>query len=262
MIPSDVHLMALTATATKQSRRDICKVLSMKKPVVVSVTPNKPNIKYEVIPRCSTLEETLAPLVEELRQQRRLMDRVLIFCQKYDDVTHVYRFFLSRIGKEAFDPVGAPNMVKYRLIDMFTACIHPDVKNSILASFTTAQSTLRIVVATIAFGMGLDCPNIRRIIHLGPPNDIESYLQETGRAGRDNQPAKAILYHNKSDLKVQHIQESMKAYCRNTELCRRGLLLKDFDQEETPNISTDSVCTCICMCCDICSKKCSCQSND
>lgn len=140
---------------------------------------------------------------------------------------------------------------------MFTACTHPAVKDSILASFTTAQSTLRIVVATIAFGMGLDCPNIRRIIHLGPPNDIESYLQETGRAGRDNQPAKAILYYDKSDLKVQHIQESMKAYCRNTELCRRELLLKDFDQEETPSSNTDSVCTC--MCCDICSKKCSCQ---
>ena len=81
LIPSDVRLMALTATATKQSRRDICKVLGMKNPVVVSVTPNKPNIKYEVIQRCGTLEETLAPLVEELRRQRRLMDRVLIFCQ-------------------------------------------------------------------------------------------------------------------------------------------------------------------------------------
>ena len=234
--------------------------MGMKEPVVVSVTPNKPNIKYEGIPRCSTLEETLALLVEELRQQRRLMDRVLIFCQKYDIVTYVYRLFLSRIGKETFDSVGAPNVVKYRLIDMFTACTHPDVKDSILASFTTAQSTLRIVVATIAFRMGLDCPNIRRIIHLGPPNDIESYLQETGRTGRDNQPAKAILYHNKSDLKVQHIQESMKA-CRNTELCRRELLLKDFDQEETPNISTE----CLYMymhVLDICSKKCSCQSND
>ena len=100
MIPSDVHLMALTATATKQSRTDICKVLSM---MVVSVTPN---IKYEVLLRCGTLEETLAPLVEELRQQRHLMDRVLIFCQNYDHVTHIYRFFMSRLGQAAFDPVG------------------------------------------------------------------------------------------------------------------------------------------------------------
>ena len=113
---------------------------------------------------------------------------------------------------------------------MFTACTHHKVKDSILTAFTTAQSTLRIVVATIAFGMGLDCPNIRRIIHLSPPSDIESYLQETGRAGRDNYSAKAMLYYAKSDLKVQHIEESVKAYCRNMEICRRELLLKDFDQ--------------------------------
>ena len=168
---------------------------------------------------------------------------------------------MSRCGKETFDLVGAPNVVKYRLIDMFTACTHPAVKDSILASFNSVQSTLRIVVATIAFGMELDCPNIRRIVHLGPPNDIESYLQETGRAGRDNQPAKAILYYDKSDLKVQHIEESMKAYCRNTGLCRRELLLKDFDQKAAPVPTINTVCTC--TCCDICSKGfCLCHNNN
>ena len=53
---------------------------------------------------------------------------------------------------------------------------------------------LRVVIATIAFGMGLDCPNVRRIIHWGPSNDVEAYIQETGRAGRDGESAEALLY--------------------------------------------------------------------
>ena len=209
--------MALTATATRQSRQDICRTLGMTKPVVVSQSPNKPNITYELSVKRETVEETLAPLVEQLRRERNIMDRVLIFCQKYDDVTHIYHFMRSRLGKESYHPVGAPNLVKYRLFDMFTACTHPTVKEGIVSAFTNTNSPLRIVVATIAFGMGLDCPNIRKVFHWGPPSDIESYLQETGRAGRDGAQATAILYYNKTDLRAQHIEDSVKAYCRNTE---------------------------------------------
>ena len=175
-------------------------------------------------------EETLAPLVEQIRRERNLMDRVLLFCQKYDDVTHVYHFML---GKEAYHPIGAPNLVKYRLIDMFTACTHPSVKEGIVSAFTKTDSPLRIVIATIAFGMGLDCPNVRKVIHWGPPSDIESYLQETGRAGRDGAQSTALLYYNTSDLRAQHIEGTMKAYCRNTDCCRRELILREFDDNST-----------------------------
>ena len=87
----------------------------MPKPVVVSQSPNKPNITYELSVKRETVEETLAPLVEQLRRERN-MDRVLIFCKKYDDVMHIYHFMRSRLGKESYHPV------KYRLFDMFTAC--------------------------------------------------------------------------------------------------------------------------------------------
>ena len=80
--------------------------------------------------------------------------------------------------------------------------------------------------------MGLDCPNIRQVIHWGPPSNIESYLQETGRGGRDNLPAKAIMYFSKSDLKAQHIEENMKQYCSNTTICRRRIILKEFDFQD------------------------------
>lgn len=72
---------------------------------------------------------------------------------------------------------------------MFTACTHPDVKDVILTQFRNEHSTLRVMIATIAFGMGLDCPNVRSILHWGSPPDIESYVQETGRAGRDGDSA-------------------------------------------------------------------------
>lgn len=77
-------------------------------------------------------------------------------------------------------PSDAPNLSKFRLVDMFTSCTELHVKNQILESFTSPNSPLRIVIATIAFGLGINCPDIRQIIHLGPPDDVESYLQATG----------------------------------------------------------------------------------
>ena len=65
--------------------------------------------------------------------------------------------------------------------------------------------------------MGLDCPNIRKVIHWGPPSDIECYLQETRKAGRDGAQANAILYYSKTDLRAKHIEDSVKVYCRNTD---------------------------------------------
>ena len=76
---------------------------------------------------------------------------------------------------------------------MFTSCTETGVKNQILQSFTSPNSTLRIVIATIAFGLGVDCPDIRKIIHLGAPEDAESYIQATGRAGRDGKLSVAVL---------------------------------------------------------------------
>ena len=78
------------------------------------------------------------------------------------------------------DPIGVPNLAEFRLVDMFTGCTHPFVKDAILKNYSNPNGTLRIVVATVAFGMGLDCPNVRRVIHWGASNDIEAYMQGTG----------------------------------------------------------------------------------
>ena len=76
---------------------------------------------------------------------------------------------------------------------MYHSCTDPEIKDHILLNFSK-PSHLRVVVATIAFGMGVDCPDVHQIVHIGAPNDVESYIQETGRAGRDGMQSVAILF--------------------------------------------------------------------
>ena len=177
------------------------------------------------------------------------MDRVIIFCRSYDNAGYIYAYLTNRLGKEAVEPIGAPNLSRFRLVDMFTACTPKNVKETIIKNFTTVDSPLRVVVGTIAFGMGLDCPDVRRVIHWGPPSDLEAYLQETGRAGRDSLSSSAVLYINPNDLRSPFIEESMRNYCQNTSICRRELLLKDF---ESSNIEECASKIDVPDCCDIC----------
>ena len=79
---------------------------------------------------------------------------------------------------------------EHRLCDKFASVS----MKKIIASFTKPDGELRTVVATVAFSMGLDAPNIRKIIHWGPPGDLEMYLQQTGRGGRDGEQCVAVLY--------------------------------------------------------------------
>ena len=101
--------------------------------------------------------------------------------------------------------------------------------------------------------MGLNCPNVRRIIHWGPPSDIESYIQETGRAGRDGDTAHASLYYAKREISGDLVDGSMKSYCINNTYCRRHCLFSDFDTYEKTECNG-------CMCCDICAFNCCCIS--
>ena len=252
LVDPEVRIMALTATATKTTRKCVCNTLGMKHPTVVTQSPNKQNIKYIVNTKAASLEEMFAPLVEELRLNRTSMDRVIIFGQSYDDCSRIYLFLKSRLGKQLTEPIGAPKLARFALCNMFSACTHPNVKEEVLKSFCDPNGLLKIVVATIAFGMGLDCPNVHRIIHWGPPSDIESYLQETGRAGRDGKKAVVTLHYSNLELASTTMTSEMKEYCRNKKECRRRLLLKDFDD---CSVETE---TQTCQCCDVCSIQCQC----
>ena len=146
-------------------------------------------------------------------------------------------------------------ILELRIVDMFTACTYPHVKEIILKQFRNPSSCLCIMIATIAFGMGLDCPNVRRIIHWGLPPYIESYLQESGRAGRDGAPATATLYGGVKDC-IQFADDNMKDYCKlSVGQCRRKYLIIHFDVEASSSNTAGT-----CKCCDNCSSICLCES--
>ena len=79
---------------------------------------------------------------------------------------------------------------------------------------------MHIVICTVAFGMGINCPNVRQVVHWGAPADIESYMQETGRAGRDGQLASAVIFVGKGDFKPQLVDDDIRKYCEATDTCR------------------------------------------
>ena len=80
---------------------------------------------------------------------------------------------------------------------MFSRVLPTAKKDQVLSHFSQRNGKVRVVIATTAFGMGIDCPDIRRVVHWGMPAPLEEYIQETGRAGRDSEPSLAILYRGK-----------------------------------------------------------------
>ena len=177
------------------------------------------------------------------------MPRVLIYARSYNLCSQVYLFFKQELMEEFTEPISAPDLSQFRLVDMFLSVTEPDHKDHILSSFTSA-SHLRVVIATVAFGMGVDCPDIRQVIHLGLPDNTESYIQETGRAGRDGLPSLATLLQTKGCS--QSVERSIKDYYSNTSTCRRDQLFSDMDDYKHIDMGSK------CLCCDICFKSCMC----
>ena len=185
-LPSSVRIpvLAVTATSTKSTYNRIVKSLLMEKVCIVGLSPNRDNIFYGVIPTVS-LSEFFNPIAEQLKEKGKSYPKTLIFCRSYNDCNVVYDQLQHALGHYITFPAGYPKILKYRMITLYTRASSDKAKEEILQEFVKCDTSLRIIVATTAFGMGIDCPDIAQVIHWGPLHTIEEYVQESGRGGRN-----------------------------------------------------------------------------
>ena len=248
-------MLALTATATQSVYETVCKNLCMKEPVVVAQSPNKPNIRYSVIRVSRELEKSFGWLIDQLRMNRCDLDRVIVFCRSISTCTNLYKLFISVMKEESYHPLGSLPTTENRLFAMFHARIDEDDKKSILKSLVQTDGICRIVFCTIAFGMGVDVPNVRTVIHYGPSSDVDDYFQESGRAGRDGKSSEAVIFYYPGCL-LGHVTSKMKGYCKlSADKCRRVELLHHF-----PSSATECIDAIVPkhICCDHCTITCDC----
>ena len=89
----------------------------------------------------------------------------------------------AKMAKEFTEPIGYPDLHQFRMVEMFTRASTKTMQQKVLTSFIDVDSKLKLVIATTAFSMGNDCPNICNVIHFGVPGNIEQYVQKAGHAG-------------------------------------------------------------------------------
>jgi ATP-dependent DNA helicase RecQ len=173
-------VMALTATATPETRGDIAQVLGLRRPVTVVQPFDRPNLRFAVR-RCRTQRERLEALHRLLRDSLR--EGTSIVYAPTRNRTDGLAAVLRRWGIPA-----AP----------YHAGLPGGARRALLARFLDGR--LRVVVATSAFGMGIDRPDVRLVVHVGVPTRPEAYFQQAGRAGRDGAPAHCVLLWVPEDL--------------------------------------------------------------
>lgn len=222
MFPA-VPVIALTATATEKVREDIVSQLSLDNPRIFISSFNRPNLSYEVVQKKNSLGIILS-LLNEYKDQS-----AIIYCFSRNDTENL----VANLNRHGF--VAAA----------YHAGLDAKTRNENQERFI--RDEINIMVATIAFGMGIDKPDVRLVIHHALPKSIEGYYQETGRAGRDGLPARCILLFSYADKFKQEYfinaladpAEQRKAREKLEQVlqygywrgCRRRFLLRYFNED-------------------------------
>ncbi|CAI9287158.1 unnamed protein product [Lactuca saligna] len=239
----NIPLLALTATATASVKEDVVQALGLVDCIIFRQSFNRPNLRFSVIPKTKKCMEDIDKFIKE----NHFDECGIIYCLSRMDCEKVAKKLQEFGHKAAF----------------YHASMDPDERASIQKMWS--KDEVNIICATVAFGMGINKPDVRFVIHHSLPKSIEGYHQECGRAGRDGQHSSCILYYSYSDyIRVKHmlshgsIEQSsfasrsstlnsgrvletntenllrMVSYCENEVDCRRFLQLVHFGEKFDP----------------------------
>lgn len=229
-----VPIVALTATADKMTQADIITQLNLVDPLIVVRSFDRPNIRYTVVEKYNLTDQ----IVSFIETQKG--NSGIIYCASRSKVEDMTTRLAARGFSVAAYHAGLTNQQRQQAQEAFL------------------KDDIQIIVATVAFGMGINKPNVRFVVHADCPRSIEAYYQETGRAGRDGVPAEVMLLFNANDLSWyrQQISEKMEGQHKDVEFhkidamqsfaqsltCRRIVLLNYFGEQRHEPCNNCDIC--------------------
>ena len=248
--------LVLTATASNVILEKIIKDLSLREPTCIKVHPDRANITYYKFKRLPStrqqndLDEILLGISKGLKSMEREYP-ITIMYTSLKNIGHAFRYLQEAMKGHEYVGECIP---ENRLYAQYTQVYSQEMKAHIVSELGTGNSRVRFVLASIALGMGLDSPAVRKVIHFGSPVSIEQYLQETGRAGRDGQQSEAVLYYNATDIRRNRKGQTtaMTKYCISEKACLRQLLMQYLNYPVPENRQ-------LCQCCQVCKPLCDCM---